>query len=71
MSLNFQEKTQQPSVEDKKSNGESPRILTPEQIKVGTNAIMTHAQRQAFWKNSKIGKLLGFSRWPDSQKKTN
>jgi len=26
---------------------------------------MTHAQRQAFWKNSEVGKLLGFDRWPD------
>jgi hypothetical protein len=26
---------------------------------------MTHAQRQALWKNSEVGKLLGFDRWSD------
>ncbi|WP_435025666.1 Imm1 family immunity protein [Nostoc sp. CALU 1950] len=31
---------------------------------------MTYAERQAFWKNSEIGKLLGFDRWPDLPQKT-
>lgn len=53
------------SAKDKKDNGESPEFLTPEQVRVGTNAIMTHAERQAFWRNSEVGKLLGFDRWPD------
>jgi hypothetical protein len=65
MSLNSQESKQQISAADKSKNAESLRILTPEQIQVGTNVIMTHAQRQTFWKNSEIGKLLGFDRWPD------
>ncbi|MGA9381604.1 MAG: hypothetical protein WBV73_22820 [Phormidium sp.] len=53
------------STKDQKDNGESPEFLTPEQVRVGTNAIVTHAERQAFWKNSEVGKLLGFDRWPD------
>ncbi|WP_335210606.1 Imm1 family immunity protein [Nostoc sp.] len=44
--------------------------MTPEQIRVGTNTIMTYAERQAFWKNSEIGKLLGFDRWPDLPQKS-
>jgi hypothetical protein len=44
--------------------------LTPEQIRVGTNVIMSYAERQAFWKNSEIGKLLGFDRWPDLLQKS-
>ncbi|MCC5664898.1 hypothetical protein LC653_13450 [Nostoc sp. CHAB 5784] len=70
MCLNSQETTPQPSSEDTKANGESPRLLTPEQIRVGTNVIMTYAERQAFWKNSEIGKLLGFDRWPDLPQKS-
>lgn len=54
-----------PSTKDQKDNGESPEFLTPEQVRVGTNAIVTHAERQAFWRNSEVGKLLGFDRWPD------
>lgn len=54
-----------PSAKHKKHNGESPEFLTPEQVRVGTNAIVTHAERQAFWRNSEVGKLLGFDRWPD------
>ncbi|MEH2386441.1 MAG: Imm1 family immunity protein [Nostoc sp.] len=37
---------------------------------MGTNTIMTYAERQAFWKNSEIGKLLGFDRWPDLPQKS-
>ncbi|MFW9260362.1 Imm1 family immunity protein [Nostoc sp. CALU 546] len=70
MCSNSQETTPQPSSEDTKANGESPRLLTPEQIRVGTNVIMTYAERQAFWKNSEIGKLLGFDCWPDLPQKT-
>lgn len=70
MCSNSQETTPQPSSEDTKANGESPRLLTPEQIRVGTNVIMTYAERQAFWKNSEIGKLLGFDRWPDLPQKS-
>ncbi|MEH2217548.1 MAG: Imm1 family immunity protein [Nostoc sp.] len=70
MCSNSQETTPQPSPEDTKANGESPRLLTPEQIRVGTNVIMTYAERQAFWKNSEIGKLLGFDRWPDLPQKS-
>jgi hypothetical protein len=70
MCSNSQETTPQPLSENTKANGESPRLLTPEQIRVGTNVIMTYAERQAFWKNSEIGKLLGFDRWPDLPQKS-
>jgi hypothetical protein len=70
MCSNSQETTPQPSLEDTKANGEFPRLLTPEQIRVGTNVIMSYAERQAFWKNSEIGKLLGFDRWPDLPQKS-
>ncbi|MFE1744873.1 Imm1 family immunity protein [Coleofasciculus sp. H7-2] len=43
--------------------------MTPEQVRVGTNQIMSYAERQAFWKNSEVGKLLGFDRWPDVEEK--
>ncbi|MEP0809635.1 Imm1 family immunity protein [Coleofasciculus sp. FACHB-SPT9] len=43
--------------------------MTPEQVRVGTNQIMSYAERQAFWKNSEVGKLLGFDRWPDLEEK--
>lgn len=45
------------------ASGEPLHPLTPEQVRVGTNKIMTHAERQAFWKNSDIGKQLGFDEW--------
>jgi hypothetical protein len=31
---------------------------------------MSYAERQAFLKNSEIGKLLGFDRWPDLPQKS-
>lgn len=31
----------------------------------GSLLIGFHAERQAFWRNSEVGKLLGFDRWPD------
>ncbi|MEH1938520.1 MAG: Imm1 family immunity protein [Nostoc sp.] len=70
MCSNSQETTPQPSPEDTKANGESPRLLTPEQVRAGTNVIMSYAERQAFLKNSEIGKLLGFDRWPDLPQKS-
>lgn len=63
MCSNSQETTPQPSAKDKNTSGESQHLLTPDQIRAGTNVIMTHAERQAFWKNSEIGRLLGFDRW--------
>ena len=45
-------------------------MLTPEQVRAGTNVIMSYAERQAFLKNSEIGKLLGFDRWPDLPQKS-
>ncbi|MFN6482260.1 MULTISPECIES: Imm1 family immunity protein [unclassified Nostoc] len=70
MCSNSQETTPQPSPEDTKANGESPRLLTPEQVRAGTNVIMSYAERQAFLKNFEIGKLLGFDRWPDLPQKS-
>ncbi|WP_281250281.1 hypothetical protein [Planktothrix tepida] len=36
--------------------------LTTNQIKAGTTKIMTHSERQQFWRESDLGKKLGFSR---------
>ena len=63
MCLNSQETTPQPSVENMKASGQSSHSLTPEQVRVGTNQVMTYAERQAFWKKSGVGKLLGFNQW--------
>lgn len=53
------------------NDGEILCLLTSEQVRVGTNVLMSHAERQAFWKNSEVGKLLGFDRWPDNSAKEN
>ena len=60
---NSQQTTPQPSVEDKKDNGEFPRLLTAEQVRVGTNTIMNPDERLAFLKSSGIARLLGFHHW--------
>ncbi len=67
MCSNSQETTPQPSAENMKASGESPHPLTPEKVRVGTNQAMTYAERQAFWRNSGVGKLLGFNRWQVQQ----
>jgi len=59
MPLDSHEPTPQPSVENRKDDGESQRPLTPDEIRAGTTVIMTHAQRQAFLKNSRLGQVLG------------
>ncbi|BAZ10071.1 hypothetical protein NIES4071_18850 [Calothrix sp. NIES-4071] len=46
-----------------KAPGEPLHSLTPEQVRVGTKQIMTYAERQAFWRNSDVGKQLGFEQW--------
>ena len=53
------EQTPQTSVEDTKDNGESQPPLTPDKIRAGTTVIMTHTQRQAFLKTSRLGEVLG------------
>ena len=64
MASSSREQEQKLSAEDKKVNGESQRHLTPNQVRAGAKTVMTHKERQAFLKNSEIGKLLGFSHWP-------
>ena len=49
-----------PSANNNKDNGEFPRLLTPEQVRVGTNKIMNPDERLAFLKSSGIARLLGF-----------
>lgn len=44
-------------------------MLTPEKARAGTNVIMSYSERQSFLRNSQLGKLLGFERWPDLQSK--
>lgn len=47
------------SAADNQLNGEIPVPLTSEEVKAGYQAPTTHAQRQAFLQNSRLGKLLG------------
>jgi hypothetical protein len=37
--------------------------LTPEQIKAGAKTVMTHQERQDFYKNSSLGKLWEINKW--------
>ena len=67
MRLNFLGKKQKPSVTDKKMNGEPQLALASNQVRAGTTKVMTHSQRQAFWKNSSLGKTLGFSHWDEKK----
>lgn len=65
MSSSFQEQKPEPSVTDKKLTGESRPPLTPEQVRAGSTIIMSHVERQTFWKKF----LAGFedtSDWPSS-----
>jgi len=48
-----------PSVSDKKTNGESQNSLNSDEIRAGTKIPMTHAQRQAFLKTSRLGQVFG------------
>lgn len=49
-----------PTVKNIKVNGEEAELLTPEQIMVGSKTkVMTHQERQAYLKNSELGKKLG------------
>ena len=61
MFLHSQERKQEPFVTDTNANGESQLPLTPERVRAGTTVLMTHAERQEFWKNSEFGQLLGLS----------
>lgn len=67
MSSHSQEQMPQPSANDKKANGESQYQLTPNEVRAGSTVIMTHAERQAFLRNSPIGELLGLSVTPTSE----
>ena len=42
-----------------KPDGETQSYMNSNEIRVGSKEIMTHAQRQAFLKTSRLGKLLG------------
>lgn len=48
MPTGSQEQKPQPSVEDKKTNGESQHPLTPDEVRSGTRAVMTHASAKPF-----------------------
>lgn len=63
MPTGSQEQKPRPSAKDKKTNGESQRPLTPDEVRAGTKVVMTHAERQVFLKNSRLGQLLGVERW--------
>ena len=59
MPLDFYEQQPSPSVRDTKANGEAQELLTTDEVMAGTKVIMTHAQRQAFLKISRLGELFG------------
>ncbi len=60
--LNLQPDNRLPTPKNIKVNGEEEELLTPEQIMVGSRTkVMTHQERQAYLKNSEIGKKLGIS----------
>lgn len=44
-----------------KTNGESQPLLTSDEVKAGTKVVMTHAERQAFVKRSRLGQVAGVS----------
>ena len=59
MPLDFYEQQPLPSVRDTKANGEAQELLTSDEVIAGTKVIMTHAQRQAFLKTSRLGEIFG------------
>ena len=59
MPLDFYEQQPSPSVRDMKANGETQQLLTSDEVMAGTKVIMTHAQRQAFLKTSRLGEIFG------------
>lgn len=61
MTLNFQNNKRSLTDKNTKANGESEQFLTPQQVMAGSLKVMTHKERQAYLKNSKLGELLGVS----------
>ena len=59
MYSDFHEPQQQNFVNDMKPDGENQSYMNSNEIMAGSKEIMTHAQRQAFLKTSRLGKLLG------------
>lgn len=59
MPLDFYEQQPSPSVRDTKANGDTQQLLTTDEVMAGTKVIMTHAQRQAFLKTSRLGEIFG------------
>ncbi|MCC3586819.1 hypothetical protein [Microcoleus sp. PH2017_30_WIL_O_A] len=59
MPLDFYEQQPSPSVRDTKANGDAQELLTTDEVMAGTKVIMTHAQRQAFLKTSRLGEIFG------------
>ena len=68
MSSSSKDQEQKLSADNKKIDGESQHHLTSNQVRAGTKAVMNHKERQAFLKNSEIGKMLGFSDWSTEPK---
>ncbi|HEY9297722.1 MAG TPA: hypothetical protein VIQ31_15420 [Phormidium sp.] len=58
MPTNFQPQQPEPPANDKKLNTESQSFLTSVQVKAGTKVIMTHAERQAYLKESGLAQLF-------------
>ncbi len=61
MPLDSHQQQPQPSVGDMKVSGESQTPTNCDEVMAGTKVIMTHAERQAFLKTSRLGHILGVS----------
>ena len=59
MPSGFYEQQPSPSVRDTKANGDSQPLLTSDEVMAGTKVVMTHAERQAFLKTSRLGEIFG------------
>ena len=72
MPSGFYEQQPSPSVKDTKANGDAQPLLTSDQVMAGTKVVMTHAERQAFLKTSRLGEIFGVAHLlPEVEEVTN
>jgi len=72
MPSDFYEQQPSPSVRGTKANGNSQPLLTSDEVMAGTKVVMTHAERQAFLKTSRLGEIFGVAHLlPEVEEVTN
>lgn len=72
MPSGFYEQQPSPSVKDTKANGDAQPLLTSDEVMAGTKVVMTHAERQAFLKTSRLGEIFGVAHLlPEVEEVTN